>query len=472
MAKSDKSSPAPTSRRSRREERFAKQQEQQLKTLRLVAAAVIGLIAAIIIIGLIVEYIFVPRQAVATVNDVKITMADWQDQVRFQRGQLITSINDNFDLFHDAEAADQVDARQNTIRTLQQFFQQQIGALAFGHEQVGESVLENMISLELARQEAENRGISISQAEIDAEIGKQYSYFDGGLPTPFPTPESTVEPTPSITPIPDPALADVTPEATPIVVEPVEEGADGEDEAEAEVVPTNTPQPTNTPVSKESFDEQLQDDLDALDDLGVNSQLRLDQAQQSLLFRALGKALYEENGGGLTAPHMTAFLLVYGTQAEADEALARIGTDGFLQVWNEVRSLPADPENGRPPQALERIEETADEYGRSYETLADTLLELPPGEVSGVIEDIDVQSNLPVFVIAQVTSNEELELSEFTIQQLESEALQTWLTDARATQDVEVFENWRNRVPRQPILNSEFSQPVPTPTQPAAPPEQ
>ena len=457
MANSDNSSPPPSSRRSRREERFAKQQEQQLKTLRRVAAAVIGLIAIIIIIGLIIEYVFVPRQAVATVNGTEITMADWQDQVRFQRGQLITSINENFDLFHDAEAEDQEDARQNTIRTLQQFFQQQIGALAFGHEQIGQTVLENMISLELVSQEAESRGIVISQAEIDAEIGEQYSFYDGGLPTPFPTPENTVEPTPSITPIPDPALADVTPEVVP-TEEPID--------AEATEAPTSTPQPTNTPVSQASFDEQLQEDLDALDELGVNPQLQLDQAGQSLLFRALGKALYEENGGGASAPHVTSFLLVYATQEEADEGLARINSDGFLQVWNEVRSLPADPENTRPPQAVERIEETANQYSRSYETLADTLFELNPGEVSGIIEDIEVQSNLPIFVIAQVTSNEELELSEFTIQQLESEALQEWLTDARATQDVEVFENWRNRVPRQPILDSEFSQPVPTPTQP------
>ena len=251
----------------------------------------------------------------------------------------------------------------------------------------------------------------------------------------------------------------MTPEVVP-TEEPVDE--------EANEAPTSTPQPTNTPVSQASFDEQLQEDLDALEELGVNSQLQLDQAGQSLLFRAVGKALYEENGGGSMAPHVTAFLLVYATQEEADEGLARIGSEGFLQIWNEVRSLPADPENTRPPQAVERIEETADQYGRSYETLADTLFELNVGATSDIIEDIDIQSNLPIFVIAQVTSNEELELSEFTIQQLESEALQEWLTDARATQDVEVFENWRNRVPRQPILDSEFSQPVPTPTQPAA----
>ena len=458
MAKSDNPNPLTSSRKSRREERFARQQEQQLRTLRLVGAAIVSVILLIVIIGLVVEYLFVPRQAVATVNGTEITMADWQDQVRFQRGQLITSITENFELFHDAEAEDQEDARQNTLRTIQQFFGQQISTLAFGHEQIGQQVLENMISLELVKQEAERRGISISQAEIDAEIGEQYSYYDGGLPTPFPTPENTVEPTPSITPIVDPALEILTPEATPTEAAVVEEATEA---------PTNTPQPTNTPVSQASFDEQLQEDLKALEELGVNSQLQLDQAEQSLTFRALGKALYEDNGGGLTAPHISAFLLVFATQEEAEEAVAEIESKGYLQVWNEVRSLPADPENTRPAQALERIEQTANEYSRNYESLAEQIVELNPGDISDIIEDVDVQSSLPVFIIAQVTSNQELELGEFELQQLESEALQEWLTDARATQNVEVFENWRNRVPRQPVLDSEYSQPVPTPTQPA-----
>ena len=127
-------------------------------------------------------------------------MADWQDLVRFQRAGLISSIDENYELFHDAEAEDQEDARQNTIRTMQQFFGQQISVLGFGHEQLGENVLEGMISTEIIRQEAERRGILVTEAEIDTSIAESYSYYDGGLPTPFPTAEPTVEPTPSITP--------------------------------------------------------------------------------------------------------------------------------------------------------------------------------------------------------------------------------------------------------------------------------
>ncbi|MEM8857775.1 MAG: SurA N-terminal domain-containing protein [Chloroflexota bacterium] len=458
MAKKGDSSPPTSTRQSRREQRFAQQQEQQIRTMRIAALAIGAVILLIVIVGLVVELIFVPNQAVAVVNGTEITMRDWQDQVQFQRAQLITTINENYDLFHDPEAEDQNDARQNTIRTLQQFFGQQMGALVQGHQQIGEGVLEGMISTELVKQEAASRGITASASEVDAEIGEQYSYFDGGLPTPFPTAENTPVPTPSITPLPDPALAEleITEEPT-VEPEPTEE------------LPTATPRPTNTPVSLESFEEQRQEDLDALGDLGVDASFSRNQTEEGILFRKLGEALYEENGGTEFAPHVSSFLLIYATAEEAEVALSRINSEGYLPVWNEVRSLPPDPENTRPPQALERLEATADTYSRSYpEALGDVLLEVSVGSVSDIIEDVDQQTSLPVYIIAQVTGNEELELSEFTLQQLHSEALQTWLTDKRAAEGIEVFDNWRDRVPRQPSLEQEFWQPVDTPTPPPA----
>lgn len=455
MAKKGNSSPPTSTRQSRREQRFAQQQEQQIRNLRLAAAGIIGVILLIIIVGLIVELIFVPNQAVASVNGTEITMRDWQQRVQFERAQLIKSVDDNYELFHDAEAEDQDDARQNTIRTLQQFFGNQMNALVNGHEAIGEGTLEGMISNELVRQEAAARSIAVSSDEVDAAIGEQYQYFDGGLPTPFPTPENTVVPTPSVTPIPDPAFADLPPTEVPVEenVEPVEE------------LPTATPRPTNTPVSSESFEEQRQEDLTALDNLGVDTSLDRSRTEEALLFRKLGEALYEEAGGTNTAPHISTFLLVYATEAEAEEALARIDSVGYLQVWNEVRSFSPDPENVRPPQALERLEATADDLERSYsEGLGEALLEAPIGSPSAIISDVDVQTNLPVFIIAQVSDVEDLELSTFVLQQLQQETLQEWLTDKRTSDAVEVFENWRNRVPRQPSLEQEFWQPVPTPT--------
>ncbi len=452
MAKKDNPNRPTSSRQSRREERFAKQQEQQLKTLRIIGLAIVGLIALIIIIGLIIEFVFVPQQPVANVNGTPIVMADWQDQVRFQRAQIINSIDENFELFNDADAEDQEDAAQNTIRTLQQFFGQQIGVLVNGHEQLGEGVLEGMISTELVKQEAAARGITVSDSEVDALVGERYAYYDGGLPTPFPTAEPTVEPTPSITPIPDPAAA-VVEEAEPTIVF-----------SEGEAAPTATPRPTNTPVSEASFNEQLKEDQDKLSEQGVDPSFSRLQAQETIMFRKLGKLIYEENGGTGIEPHLSTYLIVYSTQEEAEAGLAQINADGYLAVWNQIRSLPSTSESSRPPQAIERIAWTADQFDQSYEGLSGSLFELTPGTASGIIEDADGQSSLPIYVIAQVISNEDLELSASRIEQLENNALQEWISDQRQNGNIEVFENWKNRIPRQPLLDSRYSLPVPTPT--------
>lgn len=454
MAKRENPNPPTTTRQRRREERFAKQQEQQLRTMRIIGLAILGLILLIVLVGAIIEFVFVPQQAVAVVNGTEIKMEDWREQVRFQRAQLISTIDENYELFHDAEAEDQEEARLNTIRTIQQFFGQQLSVLSFGHEQLGEGVLEGMISTELVRQEAARRGITVSADEVDALIGEQYAYFDGGLPTPFPTQEPTVQPTPSITPIPDP-------NAAPVEEEEVVE----EEEAPAEEFPTPTPQPTNTPVSLESFQEQRQEDLDRLEEQGVEPSALDIQTEETLLFRKLGEALYAENGGTNMAPHVSSYLIVYATEDEAAAGLARIETDGFLQVWNETRSLPPATDNSRPPQAIERIEWTAAEYERSYEQLPTALFELAEGETSGIIQDADAQSSLPVFIIAQVISNQELELPAFRVDQLENEALQDWLNDNRQSGDIQVFENWKNRIPRQPAVDSDYLQPIEQPQQ-------
>lgn len=59
-----------------------------------------------------------------------------------------------------------------------------------------------MIDELLIRQEAQSRGIEVTEEEVNAAIGERYSYYDGGLPTPVPTGTNTPVPTPSLTPIP------------------------------------------------------------------------------------------------------------------------------------------------------------------------------------------------------------------------------------------------------------------------------
>ncbi|MEM7802693.1 MAG: SurA N-terminal domain-containing protein [Chloroflexota bacterium] len=456
MAKrNDDNERVPRSRR--REERLSRQQESQMRTLRLAAIGLAAIIGIIVIIGLIVELAIVPSQVVAEVQTGSIQMGDWQERVRFERAQIIAQIEEQLDLFIDDEAEDPQDAEENALRTIQQFAGQQLNSLILT-DQLGEQVLELMIQEELIRQGAEERGITVSQSEVDASIGEQFNYFDGGLPTPIPTATQTPMPTPSITPIPT---------DLPEGVEPVEEAV-VVDVEEPTPFPTSTPRPTNTPVSETSFDEQLQEELDSIDNIGGNPDLYLTQFEFRELREKFSEVLFEESGEAIEVPHISAFLLVYNTEEEAIAAEAAVNERGFLTAWNELRSAPVDPTVENPPTALERLNLTAEEYGQTYTDVLPEMIEtLEIGEPSGVIQDFNASNNLPVYLIVQVSGSEIKELNEFTIQRKHQEALREWLDEQRNT-GVTVFENWRSRIPRQPMIDSKFISPVNTPTPPPA----
>lgn len=441
---------APLTRREvLRERREAKEKRQ----IQMIVGGVVGVLALIVLVGIIIEFIVVPGQTVATVNNEEISMRDWQEQVRYQRAQLIVSIEEQYDLFFDDEAEDVDAAETQAIQTVQQFSQQQISLLTSNYELLGQFVLDRMIENELVLQGAAERGIAISEADIDQAIGERFNYFDGGLPTPRPT----------LTPSPEP-----TPSLTPVVGVVVEEPAAAEDE-DAEPLPTNTPLPTATPVSEASFQEQLNEQLDAIDGEGANTDLYREEVEMSLYRERLAEELFIEQELPTAEDHVSAFLLTFGSEEEANNAVQAIAATDFLTVWNTIRSTPPDPEAENPStaRATELLWRTQDQFGNQFTMgqFVPALFELEVGEVSEVI--VDAQGNTPVWVIAQVSGREVRELDEFTIQQRQQEALGAWLQEQIDSDDVQIFENWRSRVPRQPALDLKYVQPVqqqPAPT--------
>lgn len=448
-----------TTGKTRREMALQKKQADQMRRLRLGAMIVIGLIALIVAVGLIVEFVVVPRQAVAQINDETLTLREWQEMVRFQRAQLINTIDEQFDQLLDSEAADQEVARQDALRFVQQFSAQQINALTFGYETLGEIVLDQMVDDILVRQAAADRGITVTEAEIDEAIGAQYSFYDGQSPTPFPTATQGPEPTPSLTPV----SFGIEPEATAesAVVETPPPG------------PTPSPFPSPTPVSEEYFTEQLEEDMSALTDLGADPDLFRTLVELSLLRQKLAETLFEEDERDTEVPHISSYLLIFADEASANEQLAIMNDTSYLEVWNTIRSIPPDTELQSQVQATERLYWTEEQYGSSFPAeVTESVRSLGVGEHSGVLSGVNAQTGETAYYIVSVSGREERELDEFTIQRLQREGLTDFLNAERAA-NVTVFENWRGRVPRQPLLPAFYTEPLPTvtppPTLPALP---
>ena len=217
-------------RESRKDILRKRREAEQTRRIRLAVGGVAGLLLLVLLVAVINEVFVAPNRAVATVNGEAITVRQFQDRVEYERAQRIVSLENQYEAFG------------GDVGIIQQFSSQTIIELQDA-EALAEGVLNQMTQEVLVRQEAEARGITVTDAELDAEIGSFFNYFDGGLPTAEPTALPTVEPTPSLTPIPTAVITDVVPVNTPFPT--------------PTLGPTSEPEPTATAVSLESFEEQL-----------------------------------------------------------------------------------------------------------------------------------------------------------------------------------------------------------------------
>lgn len=424
-------------RESRKEVLRKRREAEQTRQIRLAVGGVVGLLLVVLIVAIVNEMFLAPNRAVAVVNGEEISVRQFQERVRYERAQRIISLENQYEAFG------------GDVGIIQQFSRQTIIELQ-DSEALAETVLGQMTQELLIRQEAEARGITVTEAELDAEIGSFFNYYNGGLPTPTNTATATVEPTPSLTPIPTAVITDVVPTNTPFPT--------------PTLGPTATPQPTATAVSLESFQEQLAELQADFDDLNVNDAVFREVVRMNMYADQLAEALGEENEVPIEAMQASIYLLSFDSQAEADEALAMIQAEDFLTVWNTIRSAPADPEN--TATATELVWRTQDALaGALTEEVAEVAFTLPVDVPSSPIEQV-VDEETSRFHILQVSGREVRPLSEAVIQNAKQTLLQNLIAEKSAT-EVEIFEIWRNYYPSQPVLDPKFL--VPPTATPAVP---
>lgn len=403
-----------------------------------VVGVIVGLVLIVLIMAVVNETLLRPRQPIATVHGEPITLQEWQERVRYQRAQLILSLEDLRDMFG------------GDIGTVQQYGFQQINLL-MDHETLGQLVLDGMMDELLIRQEAERRGIVVTGADIDEHIGRNFHYFDGESPTPLPTPTQTVQPTPSLTPIPTAVITEALPSPTPF--------------PSPTPGPTATPLPTATPVSLESFQENYQVFMDQLRRLGVDEATFREAVRYQIYRERLMEALAEERGLQTVDTHASFFYIVFEDEVEAFETALVIQGSDYLSVWNNIRSQPPGEEVGTA-LAREVLRRAQPGIEQSFgPEVAEAAMTLPPNQPSDVLfQPGDPMAELPDrYYVIMISGREELPLTEGALAQQKQQILTDWLEGQRLT-GLELTDRWRNQSPRQPALDPLFLQAQPTPT--------
>lgn len=206
---------------SRKEAAMTKRERERARRLTIIVGVVVGFAVLVLVAGLLYQTVFIPNTSVATVNGERISTGDLWKLTRFDQYQRVSQLQSLL------QYQDQIDPGG-----AQGFFTSQIQQLRsdlVNPEGATNRVLEQMIEESLLRQLAASNNVTVSDAEVQAQLESLVASQQGFVtapdatataealaaatatpsPTPSPTPTSTVASTltvPTVAPEPTPTV--------------------------------------------------------------------------------------------------------------------------------------------------------------------------------------------------------------------------------------------------------------------------
>jgi peptidyl-prolyl cis-trans isomerase D len=417
---------------------------EQKQTRWIIIGSAVILIAVILVIiyGILDQQVLKYRRPVAEVNGERISAQEFRNFTKYYR----------YNIIRNAESTYQIASMfGNDEATLQSFLSQlQTAAQQLDTFAAGESALNQMVDNALAIQEAKNRGITVSDKEIDERLQQALGYYANGTPTPTntvppvatstlsavqismmkPTATTTLTPTPSVTETLVTATPALEPTATP--TEP----------AEPETSPT--PEPTPTPYTLEGYQSvyaTMAADFETNFEIPKETLRYIIEVQvfrEKLQEQVLGIVPCEEER--VWAQHI---LVADAGLAKTISEKLKAGEDWFTLV-DEYSTDEGSKSQGGDLGWFGR--------GQMVKEFEDAAYALPIGEISE-----PVQSQFGWHII-RVLGHENQPLTAVECQNLKQTKFQEWLTNFREGSQVEILDYWQQIVPIQPTLPDEIQQ--------------
>jgi parvulin-like peptidyl-prolyl isomerase len=304
-------------------------------------------------------------------------------------------------------------------------------------DQLGLTVINQLVEDQLIRNAAAEQGVSVTQADIDRQVSEFFNYDPEALAevTPEATAEGTEEPTatPTLTPTP---FVSPTPSPTPTITPSPEFTPT----ASPSPFPTVPPEPTLTTSEQAEQYRTNRDEFFAT----LRRQAGLSDADINAFYetQALRDTLRDSLTSDITdiGPFVDARHILVNTLEEAQDVLAALQMgESFADL---ARAVSQDTGSGSSGGELgwNPVSQYVKPFGDAI--LASTEL----GELIGPIETEFG------FHIIQVRAREDRELSETELESAKENAFAAWLEDYKTSKEsvTETFSIWTNYLPDGP----------------------
>jgi parvulin-like peptidyl-prolyl isomerase len=417
-------------------------EQRQTRLIVIGSAVVLSLVVLILVYGILDQQVLKYRRTVAKVNGENISAQEFRNFTKYYRYNIIRNAESTYQLAGMFGGDD---------ATMQSFLSQlQTAAQQLDTFNAGESAINQMVDNALVIQEAKNRGITVSDEEIEKRLQEALGYFASGTPTPTntvaplatstlsPTQQSMLKPTATTTLTPTPSLTETLATATP-TPEPT---ATPTEPAEPQVSPT--PEPTPTPYTFEGY-QSVYATMAA--DFKTSFQIPEETLRYIITVQLFREKLQEQIIGQVScedeqvwAQHI---LVPDAALAATVSEKLKAGEDWYALV-EEFSTDEGTKTQGGDLGWFGR--------GRMVKEFEDAAFAMQVGEISQ-----PVQSQFGWHII-RVLGHENRPLTAVECQNLEQTKFQEWLTDFRENSQVEILDYWQQIVPLQPTLPAEIQQ--------------
>lgn len=427
----------------RKQQNRVEREHRQRNMITAATVAVVALVVLILGYGVLDQLVFQKNKPVAIVDGTKISLADFQARVRYDRYQLIQNTMSL------QQYAQMFSFDENSAAYFTQQIQQNLTTLNTP-EVMGDQVVEELINDVVIAKQAEKMGITVSDEEVEIALQEAFGFFANGTPTPEPTATTFATATLSAlqkTLIPPTATPSPTATGTPGATATPTTEPTATPTADPNITPTDepTPLPTSTPYTLEGYQTSYADYVAALE-----SEAQFSASQFREIFRS--RLLYDKVLAEVTKDiepvedYVWARHILVATEEEA--AIV----EGQLQAGKDWTQLAAefstDESNKNQGGDLGWFNKTA--MVTEFSDAAFALTEV--GEIS---EPVKTTFG---FHIIQLLGKETRPASSDSLNQMKSDKFSEWLAGVKAEMTIETFDSWVGKVPTIPVAPSSLAQ--------------